>query len=88
LGGVARSHFIHKIAIEHCLAHLLLLDVSWLVEAEAANLCLIKYLFLSSCATLHIRQHFVNARIIGRLEHNASMSGVHFINAQRSICCI
>jgi hypothetical protein len=34
---------------------------------------------------VHLRQHFVNSGVVGGLQHNALVSGVHFINAQWTI---
>jgi hypothetical protein len=86
LPTIAGSHFVHEVSIEHGLSHLLLLDVSGLVYAEVAYFCLIKDLiFLWVSSSANGWEHFVDARVVSRLEHDSSVCCVHFVNAQRPI---
>lgn len=80
-----RPHFAHKVALEHGLAHLLLVygDLVGLVSVESTDLSLVEHLLFFLIA--NVGKHFGYPRIVGRLKHDASLGGVHIINYQRAV---
>lgn len=89
LTSIALPQLSHEVAIEHRLSHLTgLLSLRKLVVlthrlVEAAYSGLVEDLFLVQL--VYIRQHFVDAGVIGRLQHNASLSSIHLIYTERSV---
>lgn len=88
LGLVTGSDFIHEVAIKHGLPHLLLVLVhfavlTWIICTKSSLSCLIEnMLFL---LFWNIWQHFMNSRVVGWLQHNTVVSGIHFVNTEGSV---
>ena len=62
------------------------------VKAETACTRLIERVLAASRAatvgTCHVRQHLVYTRVISRLQHDASLSRVHFVDAERALAAM
>lgn len=86
LSRVRLPQLCHEVAVEHGLPHLsVLLGLRQLVGVlasgvETAHSRLIEDLLLVEL--VDVRQHLVDPRVIRRLEHDASLSCVHFIDGQ------
>jgi hypothetical protein len=88
LASIALTKLCHEVAIEHCLPHLrCLLSLRQLVilaaRVETTHASLVEHLLLIEL--VHIGQHLMDSRVIGRLEHNPCLGGVHLVYAQRSV---
>jgi hypothetical protein len=86
LPSVTLPQLCHEVAIEHRLPHLLLLLSLRQLVARASliksDTGLIEHLLLIQL--IYIWQHFMDARIVGGLQHDARLSCIHLINAQRT----
>ena len=79
---VTLPQLCHEAAIvEHGGTHLLLVLVLVRVDAEASTR-LVELVLRAVGAD--VRQHVVDTRIVGRLEHDASLRAVHLVDAERA----
>lgn len=78
-------HFAHEVALEHCLAHLLLIYryLIGLMGVESSDLSLVEHLLFFLIA--NVGEHFGYPGVVGGLKHDASLGGVHIINYQRAV---
>jgi len=79
-------HFVHEITIEHSLSHLLVLAHFTMMTGSTrieASFGLIEHLLLGLSSDSW--KPFMNPWIIIGLKHYACLSGIHFVNAQRSV---
>lgn len=74
LASVAASDVFHEVVALHGFAH----ELFGVVET---NFGLVHHV----CRFGDTWKHFLNARVVGGLQHNSGLSGVHLIDTQRTI---
>ena len=85
MASIALTQLRHEISVEHGLSHLLLIALARagsVVGSKAASSSLVELVLASSIGS-DIRKHVVDPGVVGRLEHDASLGRIHFIDAQR-----
>lgn len=88
LSSIALSDVFHEVTIVHSIPHLCLVLVTtfaWILRiSKSANPRLIKHLLFLDL-TIDMGEHLMNPWIICWLQKDTVVSGVHLINAQRSV---
>lgn len=98
LACVGGPELRHEVTVEHSLPHLLCVRVVLLLKlhSKRTHSCLIEasnglVRALLVCPYLlpsDVGKHVVDSRIIGGLQHDALLGGVHFINAKWSLMTV
>lgn len=92
LTSIRLSQFCHEVTLKHSLPHLfrvvllLQLNSKWSYSSlvKSTN-SFVRILCIGIWLTSNIRKHIMNPRIVCRLEHNALLGWIHFINTQGSL---
>lgn len=89
LSCITLPNIFHEVSIVHGVSHLGLILLStflWILRiSKSSNTSLIEHLLFLIHLTVYMREHFMNPGVVCRLQEDTMMSGVHFIDWERSI---
>ena len=88
LSSIALSDVFHEVTIVHSVPHLCLVLITtfaWILRiSKTTNSCLIEHLLFLDL-TINMWEHLMNPWVICGLQDDTVVSGVHLIDAQRSV---